>query len=183
MRLDEPRSTLRRLLAPRAWLTTMVVIGVIVPAGCSASSDDVAAPGSVPPATVAPADVVAARLSGLGIAFPPDQVSCATAKVLADPTLSDLGSGDKTPDNAELAGLVAVLYGCGATSSTFAELFVKSVYTPGTVIPTQDECLRTGFGELSQAQVVLLLTQSDPAAADQVDQTITVRCGVRPDAA
>ncbi len=168
----------------RAWLVAALAVVVILAVGCSASTDDATGPpGSVPPATIAPADVVAARLSGLGIVFEPALVSCASAKVLADPKLSGLGSSYDTPDNAELAGLVAVLYGCGANSETFAGLFVKSVYTPGTVLPTQDQCLHAEFAALSQPDVVLLLTQSDPAAADQVNQTITVRCGVRAEGA
>ena len=177
-----------------------IAVGLAVSTGC-ASQSSLTSPSSAAPVVVASAPVdssvhstdgansdssaplsdvtkVEAKIDGLGFHVTSDQKHCIATKVVGDPVLGPQIKTDSHPTHAQLATIFGFFFDCGFGAADLADLFVKQFASSGSYSDTQLACVRDGYAGLSKDEVLVLISQSDSAAAQQIGVTIVVKCNL-----
>ena len=177
-----------------------IAVGLAVSTGC-ASQRSLTSPSSAAPVVVASAPVdssvhstdgansdssapssdvtkVEAKIDGLGFHVTSDQKHCIATKVVGDPVLGPQIKTDSHPTHAQLATIFGFFFDCGFGAPDLADLFVKQFASSGSYSDTQLACVRDGYAGLSKEEVLVLISQRDSAAAQQIGVTIVVKCNL-----
>lgn len=153
-----------------------LVVVVLLPTGCR-TTNQAAGPAPEPPGTQAPGEVIGGRLGSFGLSPSTDQRACIVAKIAAAPDLAAVGQANSALNDEQVRGLVSSMYACGATTD-FADLFVRSVPSAEPLTPVQVDCVRGAFKNLSQGEVIDLISQPGSPKADTFTSTVRVACQI-----